>query len=58
MLRHDDHHVLDRSLQEPDTVVDELDRRVDLVRDAGCKSADGLELLRLTELELELVLAW
>jgi hypothetical protein len=37
-------HVFDNSLQEPDTVVDELDRRVDLVRDTRCKSADGLEL--------------
>ena len=35
-----------------DPVADELDRGVDLVRDAGGEPADRLELLRLTKLEL------
>ena len=43
--------IADRRLQEVHAVADVLDRRVDLVRDAGGEAADRLELARQVQLE-------
>ena len=50
--RREREQVGERVLEEADRVADELDRRVDLVRDAGGELADGLELLREPQLVL------
>src|SRR3569832_2019682 len=46
--------LLDPFTEKPATVTDELDGRVDLVRDPSREPADRLELLRLAKLDLDL----
>ncbi len=50
------HQIAHRALDEVQVVADELHGRVDLVRDARGKLADGPELLRLEQAFLELAL--
>ncbi len=53
VLFDDVHEALDRLAQEADAVADELDRRVDLVRDSGREGADRDQLFRLEDLSLQ-----